>query len=80
LAAFSTYSAQWRLYKLELPNHPLTSPEHRRLLQNMNDCAVRIERCIAELAMSPNARARLRLESSEPVADELDAFLKKGKG
>lgn len=79
LASCCTYWAQWRRYTAELSNHQPCTAEHRRVSQTANDSHTRLEKCVAELGLSPNSRARLRLDSPSDKKNELDEFLKGGK-
>lgn len=78
LASYCQYREQWLRYTEQLAELDPSTPEHRRVTQSANDSHTRLEKCVAELGLSPNSRARMRLEGTTNQKDELDAFLTKG--
>lgn len=78
LESFCAYRAQWLEYTGRLAALDPATPEHARVAKAANDAHQRLEKCIGELGLSPNARARLKLEGSEQAANEIEEFLRKG--
>lgn len=79
LAAFCEYAAQWRAYTTTLSTLTPGSQEHARLSRVANDSHSHMQKAIAELGLSPNSRARMKLASPDDSAGDLEAALSESK-
>lgn len=77
LESFCTYRSLWLGYLQALESQAIGSMEYSRVAQLANGAHVQLLKTVAELGLSPNARARLKLDSAEAVQNDLEEFITK---